>query len=115
MHKISHNKLRVAQKSDRTPLVALVEQSKQILQLKAAIFDNEDPAKAMQLAIEFMTGIAMDYVDDQVAVSDIYAHRDKLLGEKNLAVRPRLHRKNAKHFEPSSQDLEPKSGPKQFK
>ena len=87
--------------------MALVEQSKQILQLKAALFDNDDPAKAMQLAIEFMTGNAMDYADDKVAVSDIYAHRDKLLGEKNLAVRPRLHRKNAKHFEPSSQDLEP--------
>ena len=78
-HAESHNRLRVALKLDRTPLMVLWEQGQQILQVKVSFFDRGDDDKANTEAAAFIKNIADEYCAGKLAKTELRAQRDKLL------------------------------------
>ncbi len=83
-HKISHHKLTVTSKADRSLLVVMTEQGAQILQLKVFWFGDEGDAKSVATAFEFMTSIAKRYENDVIKKDDLYAERDNELASRGI-------------------------------
>ena len=83
-HKISHHKLTVTSKADRSLLVVMTEQGAQILQLKVFWFGDEGDAKSIATAFELMTSIAKRYENDVIKKDDLYAERDNELASRGI-------------------------------
>jgi hypothetical protein len=103
-HSISHNKLTLSQRVDRSLLLSLWEQSRQILQVRLDAFgpigsqkqqlEESDPI--LLKALDFMKGIAVDYKTGKLQRSDLKKARDealkKLLGD-GVGKRRRVSKK----------------------
>ena len=77
-HVTTHHALMVKEKKDRCDLVILLEQRRQILQLKLSDFPCKDDA------ITMMIMIAQEYSSNKVSKQNLKSFRDKLLQDAQL-------------------------------
>ena len=73
-HKVTHHKVSVESCKDRTLLMIVTEQSRQICQTHVMSFakDGEEPegGEAQKRASEFMTTLAKDFIDDKIKTAE---------------------------------------------
>ena len=126
-HESTKNLLVVDQRTDRALLMSLYEQGKQICQVRVDKFgdlDQKSPSKlpndhpVVKKAGDFMKEICEAYCKDEVAIEDLYKHRDLKLSQMKINELPKREmdeeggqpKKKAKQ---ESQEAQPKKKSKQ--
>jgi hypothetical protein len=107
VHRNTNNIVTIKQKVDRSLLLILMEQKKQICMCKLNIFGpiaderyqlaESDPV--LVKGVEFLKKVGMDYITDKVERSKLLEHRNKLLDE--LGVQTKQVRKRPAAAPPS--------------
>ena len=78
-HVATSHKVSVLKRPDRGMLISMVEQTKQVLQVRVALFGDESEPNVVKLAFDFLVGVAKHYVADKVCRADLKKYRDERL------------------------------------
>ena len=101
-HATSHHRLFVQKRVDRSLLVSLYEQTRQICQVQVKMFGPEDSEEAFQKAAKLMTEIGETYATGSVGRSDLFKLRDDMIKKCGVNF------KRASTKRPSEQAMEVK-------
>ncbi len=85
----------MARRSDRHLLIVLLEQSKQVCQVRVSYFGNEQLDSTVKSAFEFMVDLAKYYIEDKVSRANLMMERDLRLPSKFAAKARRTLKKPA--------------------